>query len=196
MSSFPQSAYFGDKALDRQVFWGEIAPCEHIAQFYENDPVLLDTLSGFVAGGLNTGEGTIIIATPEHLKGLAQRLDQMKVDLRLAIAEDRYITMDAESALASFMVGNWPDDQLFSEMVVRLLRRASTPGRHVRAFGEMVALLWSRGHSGATVRLEHLWSEFCKSYGFSLLCSYPKAGFTKDPSQSLAEICAAHSRVV
>ena len=32
------------------VFWGEIAPCEHIAQFYEHDGVLLDTLAGSWVG--------------------------------------------------------------------------------------------------------------------------------------------------
>ena len=34
------------------VFWGEIAPWEHIAQFYEHDGVLLDSLVGFIGGGL------------------------------------------------------------------------------------------------------------------------------------------------
>ena len=57
-----------------QVFWGEIAPCEHIAQFYENDGVLIDTLTGFVAGGLERGESTIVIATPDHLRSLEERL--------------------------------------------------------------------------------------------------------------------------
>lgn len=38
------------------VFWGEIAPCEHIAQFYEDDGILLDTLAGFVGGGLKAGK--------------------------------------------------------------------------------------------------------------------------------------------
>jgi hypothetical protein len=43
----------GDADLESHgspVFWGEIAPCEHIAQFYEHDGVLLDTLAGFVGG--------------------------------------------------------------------------------------------------------------------------------------------------
>ena len=57
------------------VFWGEIAPCEHIAQFYEHDGVLLDTLAGFVGGGLKQGEGVIVLATAEHLKALEQRLE-------------------------------------------------------------------------------------------------------------------------
>jgi hypothetical protein len=48
-------------------------------------------------------------------------------------------------------------------------------------FGEMVALLWARGQAAATVRLEHLWQQFCKEHAFSVFCAYPKAGFTKHP---------------
>jgi hypothetical protein len=66
----------------------------------------------------------------------------------------------------------------------------------VRAFGEMVALLWAQGHCGATVRLEYLWSRFCDQQGFSLLCAYPKSGFTSDAADSIRQICDAHSHVV
>jgi MEDS: MEthanogen/methylotroph, DcmR Sensory domain len=181
---------------EAQIFWGEIAPCEHIAQFYTDDTVLLDTLAGFVGGGLNAGESTIVIATPQHLKALEQRLINASIDLASMFIEDRYIALDANATLASFMAGNWPDDQLFSDFVERLIHRASVKNRRVRAFGEMVALLWGRGHAAATVRLEHLWQQFCLSHSFSLFCAYPRAGFTKDPCQSLADICAAHTRVM
>ena len=181
---------------ENQVFWGEIAPCEHIAQFYEHDGVLLDTLSGFIGGGLIAGESTIIIATSEHLRALRERLVAANVDLVTAIIEDRYITLNAEIALSSFMVGEWPDDQLFADLVTGLIRRARVNDGRVRAFGEMVALLWARGHVAATVRLEYLWQQYCQNRNFSLLCAYPKAGFTKDPLNSMAEICAAHTRVL
>jgi len=184
------------KAVGSQIFWGEIAPCEHLAQFYEHDGVLLDTLTGFIGGGLNAGESTIVIATPGHLRALRNRLVAANVDLVSAVREDRYLTLDAETALSMFMVGDWPDDRLFANLVAGLIGRARAEDRSVRAFGEMVALLWEKGQAAATVRLEYLWSQFCKSHSFSLFCAYPKAGFTKDPSQSLAEICAAHTRVI
>ncbi len=66
------------------VFWGEIAPCEHIAQFYEHDSVLLDTLTGFIGGGLKVGEGTIVIATADHLRALEQRLSDSGVNMESA----------------------------------------------------------------------------------------------------------------
>jgi hypothetical protein len=40
------------------------------------------------------------------------------------------------------MVKDWPDEKLFASLVDYLIKRASKMGRRVRAFGEMVALLW------------------------------------------------------
>ena len=53
-----------------QVFWGEIAPCDHVVQIYENDTVFLNTLEGFAGSGLLSGDSVIIIATKEHLSSL------------------------------------------------------------------------------------------------------------------------------
>lgn len=178
------------------IFWGEIAPCEHIAQFYEQDAVLLDTLAGFIGGGLNSGESVIIIATMPHLKGLEDRLERLGVNIATAMLQGSYLAMDAEKALSQFMVDQWPDERLFEEFVIKLISRAQQNGRRIRAFGEMVAILWARGDTAATIRLERLWHNLHQRHGFSLLCAYPKTGFTQDPSNSLAEICAAHSRIM
>jgi hypothetical protein len=178
-----------------QVFWGEISPCDHLVQFYDSNNVFLDTLEGFVRGGLNADEAVIVIATPPHLKALTERL-AAGIDVEAARARDQFITLDAEETLNLFMKNGWPDDERFFRLVNGLLKRAKSSGRKVRAFGEMVAVMWARGEHGATVRLEHLWHELCATEGFSLLCAYPKAGFTQDHTASISEICAAHSKVM
>jgi hypothetical protein len=66
----------------------------------------------------------------------------------------------------------------------------------MRVFGEMVALMWARGYCSVTVRLEHLWTEFCQKESFALFCAYPRTAFTEDPAQSIAHICATHSKVL
>ena len=178
------------------VFWGEIAPCQHIAQFYEHDGVLIDTLSAFVHGGIKAGESVIVIATQPHIEALDLRLNHTGVHVAMSRLTDQYITMVAEEALEKFMVKQWPDDQLFFNLVTELIERARSSGRPVRAFGEMVALLWERGNTAATIRLECLWNNVCKNNAFSLFCAYPKSGFTEDVAKSMAEICAAHSRII
>lgn len=179
-----------------EVFWGEMAPCDHLVQFYEDDAVFLDALEGFVAGGINSGDGVLIIATPTHRKALEDRLRTRGVDADATSAMGLYIALDAEESLAKFMVNGWPDDARFKQLVTELISRARGEGRRVRAFGEMVAVLWERGHNGATVRLEHLWHRYCREESFSLFCAYPKSGFTGDAKASMQDICAAHSRVI
>ncbi len=186
----------GAAAGDTKISWGKIAPGEHIAQLYANDIDLLDTLTGFVEGGLTAGESAVVIATREHLRALYHRLPDAGVDMQRVLLEDRFITLDANVALACFMVNGWPDEQLFGSFVVTLIRRAGHHNCRVRAYGEMVALLWLQGNHAATVRLEQLWNRFCQTHSFALLCSYPSAGFANDPLESLSEICAAHSKVI
>jgi hypothetical protein len=94
------------------------------------------------------------------------------------------------------MVNGWPDDARFKAVIGEILDRARQGGREVRAFGEMVALLWAEGYCAATVRLEHLWQRICEDESFSLFCAYPKTGFTEDPIDSITRVCAAHSKVL
>jgi hypothetical protein len=178
------------------VFWGEIAPCEHMVQIYDDNTILLDTLEAFAAGGLRAGEGVIVIATAGHLEALEHRLARSGIDLRPARSADQYIALEAEHTLGQFMVGGMPDDLRFRTLVTGLIGRAKAGGRKVRAFGEMVAVLWAHGDRAAVMRLEQLWHGLCSAEIFSLLCAYPRSGFTQDTEKSVAQIHAAHSRTV
>jgi hypothetical protein len=182
--------------VSNQDFWGEIAPCEHILQIYENDEVFLDLLFGFVSGGLNAGDSIIVIASETHLKGLNHRLNQHGYHVPSLISKRLYICLDANETLSKFMVGDWPDERLFNQVVSKVISKAKQNGQQVRAFGEMVAILWAMGNVDATIRLEHLWNKFCESEFFSLFCAYPKSGFTQDATQSVMHICQAHSRLI
>lgn len=178
------------------IFWGEMAPSEHIAQFYEDDAVFLNTLVRFVDAGLMAGEAVIVIATRQHLRALEERLTAIMIGMANSRLNEAYITIDAHEALGKFMIKGWPDDGLFLEFVMGLIERASAHGRRVRAFGEMVALLWGAGNTAATIRLEYLWNKVCKIQKLPLFCAYPKTGFTEETSKSIADICAAHSKII
>ncbi len=181
---------------DTDIFWGEISPCDHVVQIYENDNIFLDALSGFAVGGINSGDCVIIIATKGHLGALESRLSLFGIDVDALIEKDQYIPLDAEETLAKFMVNGWPNEERFMKTVSGLLKRGHNSSRRVRAFGEMVALLWAKGHSGATIHLEHLWNKFCEKAAFCLFCAYPKSGFTEDMNTSIVHICGTHSRII
>ena len=184
------------KRVSAEVFWGEIAPSDHVLQIYEDDNVFIDTLAGFVGGGINAGECVIVIATSIHLSLLHQKLTSYGISVPTLIANDRYIPMEAEATLSKFMRNGWPDEELFNSTVSLLIDKATKKKRRVRAFGEMVAILWEKGYQGATVQLEHLWNKFREKNSFSLFCAYPKAGFTGDFNQSINTICDCHSKMI
>jgi hypothetical protein len=179
-----------------QVFWGEIAPCEHVLQIYENDATFMESLEGFVRAGFEAGESVVAIATKEHLRTLERRLDAAGLDVRGLKAADRYLALDAEEFLTRFMVNGWPDEAKFKEEIRAVLARARRGNSRVRAFGEMVAVLWAQGHHGATVNLEHLWHRICEEDGLPLYCAYPRIGMTDDLSSSVEAVREAHTRIV
>jgi hypothetical protein len=176
------------------VFWAEIAPCDHVVQIYETDDSFLELLLGFVASGINAGECVIVIATPSHLRALNYKLQLAGFDV--TSENELYIPLDAEATLSKFMVNDWPDETLFLHLVSDIITNARLGGRPVRAFGEMVAVLWARGHVGATVRLEQLWNKFCETQAFCLFCAYPQNGFTQDATESVMHICGTHSKMI
>lgn len=189
------------------AFWAELTPSDHFVQIYEKEQSFLDMLEAFVAGGLKAGESVIIIATPEHRAALQERLFNQDIDVEAMRAQDRFIDVDAAQTLSKFMTTMagrpWPDEERFTQVVDGLLTRARGAGqgehggahpRKVRAFGEMVALLWGRGGVGATLKLEQLWHQFCHQRAFCLFCAYPRTGFTDSADRAIREIIAAHSK--
>lgn len=177
------------------MFWAEMAACDHCVQIYEDDAAFLNALEGFVESGLRLDEGIILIATDVHLNLLTERLARGGFDVSDAVSRNQFVGIDADKALATFMRDGWPDEELFRAFVFKLLERVRPHFGKVRAFGEMVALLWAKGNCGATIRLEHLWARLCKSEEFALFCAYPRAGFTQNAEQSMMDVHLAHSVV-
>jgi PAS domain S-box-containing protein len=172
---------------------------EHSVQFYEKEDFLLDEVSGFIGAGLQAGQVGLVIATRPHLEGLEQRLKAGHASSGWDSSwdPDQYVALDAAEMLSKFMVDGWPDERLFAAVLGSAIRRVAQDGsRHVRAFGEMVALLWAEGKHEAAIRLEELWNDLAQTQSFSLLCAYPMQGFDDAGHDSpFSQICNAHSHV-
>lgn len=184
------------QATTTGAFWSGLAPEEHLCQLYGHEIHLIDALTTFTDVGLRAGESVIVIATAPHLHQLEQRLRLNWLDLDRARWEERYIAVLAQETLNRFMVDGWPDEERFRAVVDGLLKRARGSGRKVRAFGEMVALLWAQGNAGATIRLENLWNDLQRREQFSLLCGYARSDFGEEANASLRMICSLHTKVI
>ena len=177
-------------------FWGEIAPCDHMVQIYENEKIFLDTLEGFAGTGFLANDSVVIIATSKHLDALNARLISQGFDLNALTSADQYIPIDAEDLLSILLVDGWIDENIFNTFITDIVNRAKQRNGKVRAFGEMVAVLWAQGNCGATVQLENLWNQLHGKSPFTLFCAYPKIGFTGSPSDSIDIICKQHGKVI
>ena len=71
---------------------------------------------------------------------------------------------------------------------------AGITGAAIRAYGEMVEVLWKRGQVAAAIRIENLWNDLARSHRFGLLCGYAMGNFYKGSATN--DICRVHTHVV
>jgi PAS domain S-box-containing protein len=182
------------RSLTPTLDWGDIGATEHFVQFYEDDKYLVQSVATYVERALVADEGAIIIATKEHRRRISRMLKRRGIDLKACSARGQIISLDASGTLATFMIDGAPDPALFEESVGSYVKAMCETWPCVRAFGEMVALLWSEGKQDEACELESLWNDLATRQSFCLFCAYPLSAF--DEEISLSDVCSCHSRVI
>jgi hypothetical protein len=176
-----------------------LEPEEHVVQLYGNDDRLLTrNVARFLGEGLKRGDGLLVIATAEHRTTLARNLREVGGYSR-AVLEGRLVFLDAEATLARVIVNGWPDADLFRSVVGEALRGVQARAVHtgVRAYGEMVGLLWKSGETSAAIRLEELWNQLLRSSEVSLFCAYPIDVFSSEfQIGNLDALLCAHTHLL
>lgn len=175
--------------------WAEIGDREHLVQFYEDPQTLVETLVEFIGGGLRANGAGIVVATREHLAALEQQLAASGIDVAAAVKSEQYIALDANEVMQQILVNHWPQPDRFRARIGTLIDKARGRWGSVRAYGEMVGLLWESGAQGAALRLEGLWNDLGRTHPFALLCGYHVSQLRKGDRQRIDEICALHGHV-
>jgi anti-sigma regulatory factor (Ser/Thr protein kinase) len=169
----------------------------HVVHFYEQDPELVDAVAGYIAAGVAADEVVIVIATEAHRDAFALALELAGVDTVKGRAGERLVFLDAATTMAAFMRDGPIDRDAFHQVVGGLLRTAAESGCAVRAYGEMVSLLWDAGDIVGAIELETLWNELGRELPFSLYCAYPAASVSgTEHAQALHQVCHLHSSVL
>ena len=168
----------------------------HAVQFYESDHTLTTTVAKFLADGFTQSQPGVVIATPEHCAAIEESLAAHQLDVRRMKRLGDLLVLDAREMLDTIMVDGMPHAPLFRHALGMMFAEAARmhPKRTVRAYGEMVNVLWKDGLTAAAIRLETLWNELGRSYDFKLLCGYSMGNFYKDAC--LGEITRQHSHLV
>jgi MEDS: MEthanogen/methylotroph, DcmR Sensory domain len=176
------------------------APGGHLVQLYgKDDRLLAKNVSRFLAEGLPERDSLIVIATPEHTESIARYLTEEAGTAALeAEREGRLVYLDARATLDQLLRKGQPDPVRFDAVIGELLRslRARSGSGKVRAFGEMVNLLWSDGRHEEAERLEDLWNGLLAGSQYSLYCAYAIDLFSSgsDPAR-LSPIVDSHTHL-
>ena len=137
-----------------------------------------------------------MIATSGHWGAFRAELEQRGQSVDALQAQGLLTCCDADETLAAFMDGDVPSAARFEEVVGGVLDgvTARFPHQTVRAFGEMVDILFQRGQQDAASALEDLWNRLLESRRCALLCAYELDVFDLETQASaLPEILRTHT---
>ena len=171
----------------------------HAVQFYKDETSLAATVAQFLADGLSAGQPGLVIATPSHSESIVRELAARGLDVDALRTTGELRFFDARKMLASFMVEDMPDPGMFRSNVGDVIEKlcAGRTPCPIRAYGEMVDLLWQEGNADGAIKLEILWNQLAATYDFSLLCGYAFGHFykeTRDPRYH--DVVAQHTQVL
>jgi hypothetical protein len=173
-----------------------LGPRDHVVQFYADERELVEQVAPYLSSAVEGGVA-IVIASPEHRHAFARQLAEAGVDVSGARERGDYVDVDARQTAGQFTAGDRVDNEGFERVIGGIIRKSVESGRFVRAYGEMVALLWDDGLVNAAIDLEAMWNELRSQYPFSLFCAYPAHSVAgDDKSDAFDEVCLLHGGIV
>jgi PAS domain S-box-containing protein len=145
---------------------GTSAHARRIVQLHPSTHFLSETVGRFFAKGIVDGECVLVMATAAHRRMLCEHLRDAGFDVPRLQQSGRLALFDAREVLDSFMSNGQPDAHLFHSVLGALLAAplGGEPGVRIRAYGEMVDLLWKEGNRSAALRVEQLWRQLGESF--------------------------------
>jgi DNA-binding response OmpR family regulator len=149
-----------------------MGPGVHSMQFYSSDRELAVDVAGLLAPSVQAGDAAIVIATAEHWQGVETELAATGCDPATARARGALRVLDARETLDSFLRYGRLDEQRFIEVVGPVVASAERLSPRIRAYGEMVDLLWQAGEVATAVSLEQCWNRLLATARCDLHCAY------------------------
>lgn len=185
------------KTESYKEFLSRPATGNHFVHVYQDGALLVDAVCHYASDLLAPSEGVLIIATPEHREAITAQLAGQSDAWQAAYKAGRYMFLDADTLLSSFMVEGMPDEEKAYAEISTIFEQMARRYESVRAYGEMVDILWQAGNKRAAAELENIWNTLIKRYAFSLLCAYRVDNL--DPAAYNGDIeclCASHTHFI
>jgi hypothetical protein len=166
----------------------------HDVQFYETEGFLVSCVAEFLGAGIKHGQPMVVIATEPHRMAFEASLREMH-PLALDGMGTDIVWLEARDTLSGFMVNGMPNRERFEATVGAVFARIMATRNYLvlRAYGEMVDILWGEGNFNGALAVEKLWNELGTKYRFHLLCAYSMGNFFKETTTpGFKAVCDYH----
>jgi hypothetical protein len=173
---------------------------DHLVQLFGADKQALAANVGqYLRQGQKRGDGLFVIATARNLKSFRDDFEKHGADWKGSVQSGQLILLDAQETLLRFVVGGQPDWPLFKNVIEAAMGRVRPRTRFsgLRAYGEMVGILWLDRQYAAAIRLEQFWNRLLSRSSFTLFCGYAVDVFGRDfQSGPLEALLGAHTHLL
>ena len=160
----------------------DASPHDHIVQLYQDHDFLNSAVCRYIATGLANGDRIVLFPTLSHWNAFRQRLETEGVNVQGAQERGQLRVVDADELLPRLVPDAMPDPHIFNAVIGDVFRQACAGGSYqkLRAWGELVNVLWERGDVAASMNLEDLFDQLNKKIGIAMFCSYVMDNFNGD----------------
>ncbi len=176
-----------------------IVPGSHSVQFYAGERFAHHAIAEFFTQDGTPHDPLILLARSQTSQAVARELASGRYD-RTGNAAERLIFIDANAALPEIMEGGVlvpaRAARLFGDVFAGI--GPLPPHATIRLYGELVDVLYARGHQAAALEVEGLAAGlFEVEPRLSILCGYCIERFASDDDMDrLRAICDTHAHVV
>ena len=168
-----------------------------IAQVYQDDAFLMEAVGRFICAGLHAGEGVVLIMRGSRWTELAARLECEGVNLAEAARSGQVANHEADVMLKKVVRDGVPDRHAFLRVVGDVIRDMRRRHQVIRAFGEMVDILWRQGRQRHAARIAEFWKELGYIESFALLSAYRIDTLDSEAySRAFDSMCQVHTHLI
>lgn len=169
----------------------------HFAQFHRDQADLVESIVTFLDAGLRRGNSILIVAAPEQVARLFERLAAGKFQPTALSDAGQLAQLDPNLIIERLQSNGTSEPTILRDAIRPVLSRLQPHGRGVRVYSELAGTLWQAGETEAAIRVEEFWNTLAESDPVSLFC-----GFTMDTQSEhsyqrpLEELGRTHSDIL
>jgi hypothetical protein len=169
----------------------------HFAQLHRETDGLTESGFEFLEAGLRQGSSVLIIALPDRIDRLFERLAAGKAHPKSLRNSGQLAVSPADHLLDQLTADGPPEWPQFRALMAPVLSRLQPFGRGIRIYSELANTLWASENTDGAVRIEDCWNALAGAYPFALYC-----GFTMDThcehayAGPLEELARTHSDIL